>query len=74
MTGKVEVVRFLLERGADVMRPGNEGLKPLQIVRMGCCGGRKDCRIHWLDAKPEIREMIEMAVKERNEEIDESNK
>jgi Ankyrin repeats (3 copies) len=60
--GKAEAVRFLLERGASVTKPGHDGWTPLQIVRMECCGGRSLCIVHGKEIVPEIKELIETAV------------
>lgn len=61
-TGKTEAVRFLLERGASVTKPGYDGLTPLEVVRMECCGGCSPCRVHGNEIVPEIRELVETAV------------
>lgn len=62
-TGKTEAVRFLLERGASVTKPGYDGLTPLKVVRMECCGGRSSpCLVHGKEIVPEIRELVETAV------------
>jgi ankyrin repeat protein len=55
-TGKIEAVRFLLERGASTTKPGYDGLTPLEVVRMECSGGNCNlCRVHGNDIVPEIR-------------------
>jgi hypothetical protein len=61
-TGKTEAARFLLERGASVTKPGYDGLTPLEVVRMECCGGCSPCRVHGNEIVPEIRELVEMAM------------
>ena len=48
-TGETEAVRFLLERGASVTKPGYDGLTPLEVVRREEVVG-------------EIRELVETAV------------
>ena len=51
--GETEAVRFLLDRGASITKPGYDGLTPLEVVR-----GEGVAR--------EIRELVETAVeKER---------
>jgi len=61
-TGETEAVRFLLERGASVTKPGYDGLTPLEVVRMECCGVRSPCRVHGNVIVPEIKELVETAV------------
>jgi hypothetical protein len=55
-TGKTEAVRFLLERGASTTKTWYDGLTPLEVVRMECCGGNcNPCRVHGNEIVPEIR-------------------
>jgi hypothetical protein len=62
-TGETEAVRFLLEKGASVTKPGYDGLTLLEVVRMECCGGYSPCRAHGKEIVPEIRELVETVVK-----------
>lgn len=76
-TGKTEAVRFLLERGTNVMKPGYDGLTPLGVVRMECCGGRDDpCRVQGREIVSEIRHLIKTAAQkdvERDGDVCDTN-
>jgi hypothetical protein len=67
-TGETEAIRFLLEGGASVTKQGYDGLTPLEVVRMECCGGCIPCRVHGDKIVLEIRELVETAVEREGSE------